>query len=251
MSQLQKKISQIGRREGGGIGFGSAKGDQPRAMLLGVLAADASAAKAALAAGADVIIARAGADKAKGVIGGAGGNGRAVGAWAGELDEAGASALRDAGCDFVVGTLEGIASGAVDTDKMGLVLEVTAGISDTTLRALPSLGLDGLFLERTPGPMKLADQLELVRLVSFSGSQLLVPVGPETTVAEFRVLRDSGVAVAVAPQGSNAEQIKALLKRLEEVPPRKPRREGADIALVPALAAKQEHEHDDEDDDFE
>lgn len=249
MSQLQKKISRIGRRESSGIGFGNARREQPRAMLLGVLASDAAAAKAALGAGADVVIAQGDAGKAKGVLRGVAGNGQAAGVWTRELDEAGAAVLQEAGCDFVVGTLEGIASEAVDTEKMGLVLEVTAEISDTTLRALPPLGLDGLLFERTPGAMKLADQLELVRLASFSGSPLLVPVGAETTAAEFRVLRDSGVAVAVAPEGTTAEQIKALVKRLEEVPPRKGRREAAEIALVPAVAARQEHDHEEDDGD--
>jgi len=250
MSQLQRKIARIGRREGPGIGFASAKREHPRAMLLAVIATDASAAKQALDAGADLVIARgADAGKAKSLANAVAGKENTVGAWVTELDEAGAAALLEAGCDFVIGTLQGIASGAVDTEKMGLALEVTTDIPDTTLRALPSLGLDGLFFQGTSGPMRLADQLEMIRLASFSGSQLLVTVAPETTATEFRVLRDSGVAVAVAPEGTTAGQVSTLLERLAEVPIRKLRREGADIALVPAVASRPEHNHDDDDDD--
>jgi hypothetical protein len=250
MSQLQKKIARIGRSDGPGIGFASAKREKPKAMLLAVLATDAEAAKKALGAGADVLIA-CGPDgaKTKALIRAMGGNDNTVGAWVSGLDESGAAALQEAGCDFVISTLEATAAGAVDPEKMGLVLVVTTDIQDTILRSLSPFNLEALFFERTQGAMSLADQVELFRFASLSGSQLLVTVATDVSATELRVLRDSGVAVVVAPEGSTAEQVTSLAQRLQEIPVKKIRRDGGDIALVPSAATRREHDHDDDDDD--
>lgn len=251
MSQLQKMIARIARPDGPAMGFGRAVREKPRAMLVGVLAADASAARRLLEAGADLAIACAtGASAVRGVIEGLAGKGTTVGAWVSALDAAGAEALRGAGCDFVISTLDGTAAEAVDSEKMGIVVAVDGGLDDSTLRALAPLGLDGLFFERTPGGMTLAGQLELVRLSSFSGTPLLVTASPDATVSELRVLRDSGAAVVVLPESATSEQVTALSARLREVPPpRKAKREGHDMALVPSVSAGAEHEHEEEEEE--
>lgn len=249
MSQLQKKIARIQRREGPGIGFGVAAREQPRAMLLAALTKDAGGGEAALDAGADVVIVEAGdgAGAAK-VVEAISGEKSCVGVRLDGLSGADADALAGAGCDFVISTLDGTDSSAVDTERMGQVVIAGAGIDDTTLRALAPLGLDALFTELPTGAMKLVDQLALVRLASFSSAPLVVAVDPGASVADLRVLRDSGVAVVVAPAGASASQISALVDNLKAVPaPRKAKREGGDIALVPAAANT--HGHDEEDDD--
>lgn len=254
MSQLQKNIARIGRREGPAIGFGRAAREQPRAMLLAVLVSQTANARALLEAGADAAIVCAGNNAdAKSIIEALAGKDTIVGAWVSALDEAGAEALHGAGCDFVISTLEGTASAAVDTDRMGQVVAVDGGMEDTMLRALGPLGLDGLFLERGDEPMTLAMQLELVRLSSFSGAPLLATAGPETPVSELRVLRDSGTAVVVPPEGTTPEQVKALLERLKAVPPPKRlKRTGGEMALVPSMAAaREEHEHEEEEEEDE
>jgi len=150
MSDLGKRIGRVMRREvTGGLGFGAARSEKPRAMLLAVLAASGESAKAAVAAGADVAIVDglAPAEAAaivKGIEKGCTGARLAV------FDEAGAKALKDAGCDFVISPIDGTASAAVDPESMGQVIVATSDISDTTLRALPPLGLDALYVERDP-----------------------------------------------------------------------------------------------------
>ena len=56
MSQLQKRIHKIQRREGPGIGFGRVTREQPRAMALIATARNAAEAQAALDAGADAVL---------------------------------------------------------------------------------------------------------------------------------------------------------------------------------------------------
>ena len=253
MSQLQKKISRIQRRETASIGFGHVNREQPRAMLLAVFVKDGDAAMQALEAGADaIIIHTTDATTAAKTIEALTVDKVIAGAWISRLDDAGAEALHNAGCDFVISALEATDSSAVDTDKMGQIVVAADGIDDTTLRSLGPLGLDGLFVERPTGAMTLATQLGLVRLSSFASAQLMVTADASASVSDLRVLRDSGAVAVAAPEGTTADQVKALVELLKAVPaPRKGNKggEGRDIALVPSMASHGHEEEDDDDDD--
>jgi len=250
LSQLQKKIASIGRREGA-VGFGRANYDKPRAILLGLMAADAASLKAGFAAGADVVIVRAAdAAAAAKMIAEAAVGKVPVGALVPSLDDAGADALHKAGCDFVISPLESTSSTAVDTERMGHVVALPESIEDTTLRALGPVGLDGLFIAKLDGALTLSSQLNLVRLASFASTSLLGSVRVDAPVAELRVLRDSGVAVVVAPEGTSAGALGTLAEALKAIPPRKRGREG-EMAIVPTSAAAASEEEDEEDDDDE
>lgn len=252
MSQLQKRIQRVQRRDGPGIGFGRIMRDQPRAMALIATASSADAVKAALDAEADAVIVEAGsAAEAASTMDGVANDKVAVGALLPALSEADAEVLRKAGCDFVIAPLETTDSAAVDTEKCGHVVMAALDMEDNTLRALGPLGLDGLFVKRSGGAMTLAQQLGLVRLSTFSSTGLIVTVEANAGVGELRVLRDSGTGAVVAPAGTSADGLKALSDALRAVPaPKRGRREGSEIAIVPSSAAAgDDHEHDDEDDD--
>lgn len=232
------------------MGFGQSARETPRAMLAGIIVNDAGPAKEMLAQGADFVLVRAkDAATAAQRIEKTGGEKVALGALLTELDEAGADALKTAGCDFVVSPLESTAAEAVDTDRMGHAVTVNRETDDNTLRALGPLGLDSLYVERTAGAMTMAERLDLVRLATFASTPLLVPVGTDAGIAELRVLRDSGVAGVVAPEGTTKEQFQKLIEALKAVPaPKRARREGADMAIVPSIAAGRDEEGDDDDD---
>jgi 2-keto-3-deoxy-6-phosphogluconate aldolase len=173
MSQLQKRIHKIQRREGPGIGFGRVAREQPRAMALIATARNAAEAQAAIDAGADAVLLDAGgASAAAAAMKDIASEKLAVGAGLASLSEADAGALNDAHCDFVVSPLETTDSAAVDTEKMGQLVVATLDMDDNTLRALGPLGLDGLFVQRDPGPMTLAQQLGLVRLANCASSAI-------------------------------------------------------------------------------
>lgn len=252
MSELQKKIGRMQRREGTTMGFGAAVREQPRAMLLAVVANDAKAGRKAVEAGADVVILE--TASAKAVISDVealAADKTTVGVWTSALDEAGAEELVKAGCDFVVSSLEGTASAAVDTERMGQLVAADEAMADTTLRSLAPLGLDGLFVERPTGAMTLAQQLGLVRLSSFASSQLMATIDAGATVSDLRVLRDSGVATVVVAAGTTVDQIKRVVDALKAVPaPRKGGKgEGREMAIVPTSSGGHSHEEEDDDDD--
>lgn len=246
MSQLQKRIHKLQRREGPGIGFGRVAREQPRAMALIATARNAAEAQAAIDAGADAVLLDAGgASAAAAAMKDVASEKLAVGAGLASLSEADAGALNDAHCDFVVSPLETTDSAAVDTEKMGQLVVATLDLDDNTLRALGPLGLDGLFVQRDPGPMTLAQQLGLVRLATFASTGLIVTVDPAANAAELRVLRDSGTLAVVATAGASSDALKTLGETLKAVPaPKKGKREGSDIAIVPASkgGAHEEHE---------
>jgi hypothetical protein len=253
LSQLQKAIARAGRREGTRIGFGQPTREQPRAMLAGVFAADAKAATAAVDAGADlVVMTAADAKSAAALISSLKDIKGVAGALLPALNEPGAAALREAKCDFVISPLGETAAVAVDPERMGQVLIATDDLSDTTLRSLPPLGLDALYVDHVSNAMSLGGQLELLRLSSFASAPLLAPVGVDASVAELRVLRDSGVSAVIAPAGTTKAQMESLITNLKAVPPsRKARREGGDIALVPSMRAAQAEEEDEEEEEDE
>jgi hypothetical protein len=250
LSQLQKAIERIQRREGPRMGFSQAMRETPRAMLAGIIVNDAGPAKEMLAQGADVVIVRAkDATEAAARIAKVENGKAAIGALLTELDEAGAEALAKAKCDFVISPLEATTAEAVDTDRMGHVISAHRDLDDNTLRALGPLGLNALYVERAAGAMTMAGRLDLVRLATFTNTPLLVTVGTEAGVPELRVLRDSGVAAVIAPEGTTGAQMEKLFEALKAVPAPKRERRGSDIAIVPAMGGGRDEEEEDDDHD--
>ncbi|MEP7216789.1 MAG: hypothetical protein ABI782_11095 [Anaerolineaceae bacterium] len=253
MSQLQKKMQKLQRREGPSMGFGAAAREQPRAMVLIALTTGSAEAKTALGAGADAVAIRAEGSKAVSAVESLADAKGTAGVLSQALEEATAAALAKVGCDFVISSLEKTESIAVDTERMGHILIASEEMEDNTLRALAPLGIDGLFVERGPGGTMLANQLGLVRLATFASTPLLVTVPANASVAELRVLRDSGVGGVIAPENASAGELKALIEALIAVPaPKKSRRDGGEMAIVPSAAAGHaEHEEEDDEEDDE
>jgi hypothetical protein len=220
-------------------------------MALIATAKNAADIQAALDAGADAVLVDAGgAAAAAEVMAGIASDKLSVGAGLSSLSEADAEKLRAAHCDFVVSPLETTDSAAVDTEKMGQVVVATQDMEDNTLRALGPLGLDGLFVQRSNGAMTLGQQLGLVRLASFASTGLLASVESNATVGELRVLRDSGAFAVVAPAGTPPDGLQTLSETLKAVPaPKKGKREGNDIAIVPASKAGAAEEEGEEEED--
>jgi 2-keto-3-deoxy-L-rhamnonate aldolase RhmA len=251
MSQLQKRIQRIQRREGPAIGFGRVTREQPRAMALIAAVRNRAGAEQALEAGADaVMIVADEAAAAARELDGVASEKVAVGVRVPSLSAAQAEALLAAHCDFVVSPMDATDSIAVDTEKMGQVVLASAELDDNILRALGPLGFDGLFIESSGGSMTLGQQLALVRIATFASTGLLVSVPANAPAAELRVLRDSGALAVVAPEGTSSDSLKALVEALKAVPaPRKGRREGNEMAIVPSakVVAGDEDEGEEED----
>jgi hypothetical protein len=220
-------------------------------MALIATARNASEIQAALDAEADaVMVEAASASEAASAMDGLATEKLAIGAIVPSLSTSDAETLRQAKCDFVVSTLDGTDSAAVDTEKAGQVVVAGEEMEDNTLRALGPLGLDGLYVRLASGSMTLGQRLGLVRLATFAATGLLVTVNEDAKAAGLRVLRDSGVLAVVAPAGASPEALKALSNELKAVPPsKKARHEGGDMAIVPAGHPAAEEDDGEEEDE--
>jgi hypothetical protein len=250
MSNLKKAIERSGRREGGQMGFAHVSQAKRKAMLLAAIVEDGAAVTAAAEAGADVALIS--ANDATGAVrelGKASGVKIPVGALLPSLDKAGADALADAKCDFVMSPLGTTRAGALEPGRMGHVISLGETIDDASLRALGPLGLDAIAVPGRDSALFLEDQLGFVRVAQLSATPLLVRLAAEPDAAELRALRDSGAAIVVAKPGTNAAGLRRLAELLREVPePRRREGRGPEVALLPALLGGG-HDHDDEDDE--
>ncbi len=236
MSQLEKAIERVQKKEGPRLGFGPVSREKPRALLAAAVAASAADVAAAVEGDADLVfVSAAGSGEFVALLGEVDCGDAVVGAILPEFDADKAVALREASCDFVVSPLASTAAAAIDQEQMGHVISVPLDVSDTTLRSLGPLGLNALFVELDSPTLTLGSQLELVRLASFASTPLFVTGSVGMEVDELRVLRDSGVAAVVLPAGTPAADLASLGEKLRTVPPRKPRGRGTgDMALVPS-----------------
>jgi len=255
VSKLQQAFERLRKPQTPQIGFTPAPRERPKAMLLGVLARDREQASTALRAGADLVIIHTADVAAATAVGRELRDGKhPVGVWLPSIDGPAAAALVEAGVDFVACALEHVPAGVIDPDQLGLVVPFLDldNVPAALLRALGPLEVDALLLKRPAGEFTLRQQAELVRLATLSGVPLLVISGNGPSEAEVRALRDSGAGALVLPEGSGTEEIAAAVELLRRVGPRKrSRREGAEIALVPALSALHGHVHEEEDDEEE
>lgn len=250
MSKLQKAIERLRRPDSRPVGFVATVHTRPKAMLLGVLARGPDQVRAAVEGGADLVIVHSSEPEPFAELVAAQRDGKVpLGIWLPHVDEPTANMLANAGWDFVVSTLDSTSAGAIDAERLGHVAVFldTETIPDAVFRALGPLEVDAVLVKRTAGEFTLRQEAELIRVTTLSGAPLMVVVGHEPTAAEVRALRDCGSAAIVLPEGATTEQVAAGQALLKAVGPRKrSRREGAEIALVPSLAALHIHENEEE-----
>lgn len=250
MTKLKKAIERVQRGETRAMGFGVAPREKPRALLLGAIVKTSDQANTAIEAGADlaVVLGKSAGDIA-GKYKGASDAKYPVGAWVDAADAAGATALKEAGFDFVASPLDATDAGEWN-DDFGYVVTVTGDLDDTMLRALGAIGVDGLFVKRPQGTLSVQNQVELARLAMLASAPLLVRIEEDASVDELRALRDAGAAAVLVKEGAAADALKALGDRLREVPPA--RRKGgleARVPLLPGAPAHGESEPDDDEDE--
>ncbi|MFQ5880427.1 MAG: hypothetical protein ACE5IZ_09680, partial [Dehalococcoidia bacterium] len=195
----------------------------------------------AVAQGVDTIIFGPVADKrqASDIAGWAKAAGGApCGAWLGPTAARGVAAIKDAGIDYVILSLDAAAAAVLD-EGLGYVLALEEGVPDTLLRALDSLPLEAVTVALGTGPLTLRRQLELSRLAGLSRLPLFLRLGEEPTPQELESLRDVG-AVAVLVDGEHQEawsMLAGLRRAIDGLPTRRRRREERLEATLPRQEA--------------
>jgi len=248
MSKLSDQIRKSSRVEPAPIGFAAAaakKASPTMVCLVRLSKSEVGKAEEAAKKGADgVIVEGLDAGKAKDVVKKAGTT--FVGAQVSEATRSDVSALREAGADFVVFTLESMADAMLE-EKIGLVLSLNGETEDTTLRLLGDLGLEALIVPGPGGKLSLQELLGFRRVAALAHTPLLVEVEPNANADLLQALREAGVA-GVIVNSSGIAKLEALKERISALPARGKKKEERAEAMVPASASSGGN-HENEDDD--
>ncbi|MPZ99709.1 MAG: hypothetical protein GEU80_10310 [Dehalococcoidia bacterium] len=243
MSKLRTRIREIGRPGDGPLGFARLAGrDERRHMLVMAQVSDGEAARAAIEAGADVLLA--GSPSAVAAAVEAAGS-RPVGVRLESGTAAEASTAVEAGADFLVFDDARTEARALSGHDAGRVLLLDDDRSEERLRSLAGLALDAVLAGDATPRMTVRDQLRLRRIVELSGAPLIIEAGTGAEEAALETWRDAGAPLVLV---GGAEAVRAVVEAAGRVPaPRKPRASGA-MPLVPAASTTASHDHDDDDD---
>lgn len=232
MSKLRERIRRLGRREGAPLGFATAKAARTSASLLLVALVDeATPPTAALEAGADGVLVRAGAKPNAAAL---------KDVWWGVVSRGGPPAADAAGADYaVIDATVPLESLAPDR---GIVIAVDEGWSDAMLRATDAFSPDALYagIEEPPTTQRL---LELRRLSSLGGP-VLVEVAVELDATALGFLRDAGVVGVVVPPARH-DSLGELRRRLDALPAQRRRGDDRPDAILPSAGPIEADEDDD------
>jgi hypothetical protein len=259
MSKLGDKIRKARRLELGAIGFGAmATRRQSPSMLLIVhgSASDMRPPDDLAGRGVDAVLLSLSNPQAE--MG-------QVARWAGETSDVPCGAqvtaasgrtvadLKEAGADFLAFDAEATSAEALLETEMGYVLALAGEPTDSFLRAMDTLALEGLWLYDWQGPLTVRRLMELRRLHLLSRTPLFVPAGPDIGPAELECLRDSGV-VAIAVNGAEAstwQRLGDLRQAIDGLPPRARRREERPQVVLPlARELSPQVEEEEEEEEF-
>jgi hypothetical protein len=171
------------------------------------------------------------------------------------LDGETAAHLAELGVDYAAFEPETALATALLESNLGHVLSLESELPDIYLRTLEALPLDAIFLRHWKGPLTVRQQMELQRVSGLARKPLILPVSPQVTGGELQVLREVAV-IAVAVEGDSKAALDALAslrKVIDELPPRRRRREERGEAILPRVAeavagAPEEGEEEEEED---
>ena len=248
MSKLADRIKKAARVEPAPLGFAAAaRTEAPSMLVLARLGDDTGKIKEALDKGADGVVLEADAGKLRGAKAP---DGALIGATTEKLDRKEASALREAGADFVIVT-ESTPADALLDEKLGFVMALSPEIEDSRLRLIGDLNLDAIIVAAPSGALDVARLLDLRRIVALGRAPLFVEVDAGVDATALNVLRDSGAAGIVVP-ASAIGKLGELRERIASLPARgkrrDERRDDATQPLVPASVTAGGDEDDDYDD---
>jgi hypothetical protein len=248
MSKLADRIKRAARMEPAPLGFAAkARTESPSMLMFVRLGGDTGKIKEAMDKGADGVIVDADAAKLRGAKAP---EGVLIGVSTEKLDRKEASALREAGGDFLV-ISETTPADALLDEKVGFVMEVSGGVEDTRLRLIGDLNLDAIIVAAPAHPLDVARLLDLRRIVTLGRAPLLVAGDTDIDAGALNVLRDSGAAGLIVG-ASLLGKLGELRDRIASLPARGKRRdERRDESAQPIVPASASVGGDDyEDDDF-
>ncbi|MCY3639047.1 MAG: hypothetical protein OXG80_08125 [Chloroflexi bacterium] len=137
-----------------------------------------------------------------------------------------ATALKDAGCDFIVFDPEGTAAAVLNDDALGKVIAVgfdEPEFDEDEARAIRTLDIDCALLTPTDGLLPLTVQKLLIiqKMRGIVRKRAIVNVPAETGKSELETLRNAGVAAIAVSLAEVGEDIQRIRDDIANLPRRK------------------------------
>jgi hypothetical protein len=239
MSKLRDRIRDMSRRRTATFGFTAVRTEERPARQLLVMAevGDASAATAAIEAGADILLHGGAVEGLASVVAAAGSTP------AGQLLEAAtadsAAAVIEAGAHFLVFNDQQTEAAALLKPALGYVAIVDP--TDSELRLLRPLDLDAVIVLQPAAEPSVREQLRLRRTSELVRKPLIARLEGAVSATTLEVWRDAGIVAVLVGAGSDLE---AVVTAADAVP--RPR-ESTDRpeATIPSVQANMDDDDDD------
>lgn len=250
MSKLAQKLKGVAESASPAMGFRpAAMATKPRGpLLVAVLARpDVKSAKAALDAGADVLLAKTADPRLLAEIAGAAG-GSPLGIEALAADKVDMSALKEAGCDFVVFSTAAAPAGWLRLEDMARVPRVTPSVEATALRGLDRIAIDAVLLDNNADDEFVSVQFVMTAhfLTAAVGKPVMAMLPAAASAEDIAALWDAGVDAMVAEAA--AARLRELRKSIASLPPRSRKKGGKETALLPRISVEPEPPPEEEED---
>lgn len=154
---------------------------------------------------------------------------------ASQFDTARISALKGAGCDFIVFEASGTAAEVLNDQDIGKFIRVIGDLSEDVAAAIHDLPLDGaLFSPDTLSlPLSVRQLIEIQRIRGMLGKLFVVEAPNDIRSPDLEVVRNGGTAGLLVDAVSKATV--DLAGRVDALPPKRPRQDPRDdmVARVP------------------
>jgi len=241
MSEFLKLLDAVGESSPAPIGFStSSRSEKPPTLAcLGILRGRHAEFKALVGEGCLTGLLVAGDDEK--IVEGAGD--MPWGVWPASVDSDTVARYKERGCDFIVGSPEGLQLAALEEDDLAFFLALSAELDDRFLRAVENLPVDGVILTagELKSPLTVGHLMTLGAVRTMFGKHILVEASPELRETELEQLRNLGiVGIAVDLEGLSAGSLKGLQERIASVPRERrpgPRDRGGPVQYVPPYRA--------------
>jgi hypothetical protein len=164
-----------------------------------------------------------------------------------EVDDKKASALVNAGADFMLFSASSRINAAPGKEKLGKILQVESSMDDGLLRAANNLPVDAVMVADTSeggGPLVWHQLMIYGHLANFISKPLIVPAPASIDDAELKALWEAGVDGIIV---ASAESLHALRQAVDGLPPRSLRKREKPEAVLPHLSTESKPEPPEED----
>ncbi len=245
MSKLRDRIREAGQRRTRAFGFvRREEGPATPRVLVMAEVADATAARAAVEAGAGALLHVGPRSSVGDTVQGA--SGTPVGMRIDGATREDTRALLEAGVDFLVFDVAQTVADALLERALGRVAVAPAEATDDELRRYGALDLDGVLVGDPGEGLSVLGQLEMRRVAEHMRAPLVVLIGSSPPVPGLELWRNAGAGVVLVPASSGA--LAEIVQAARDVPaPPDPTQDERATPLLPR--SRPPADDDDEDDD--